>query len=629
MTEPIAETVAVIELGRRGGSPTPVQPMKRIRGPQVATALTPLAGLRQTRRQRGPSSARRHEVGVSQRGSVLCRASEPPWLAMQEPGERRWIDLSNFRGRLSSAVGILFVGLCILPGLALGGECAKTGEWEDIYLIPTNPNPERNIKITLSVDNTRVRPGDTVTISFKADKDCYLTLIDVGSSKSRVIRLWPNDYSDSNNFVRANTEKRFPAVGDGFEYEIAGPAGVERIVAYATSESGKILSEEEFQSLRSTGFKEFKGAPKDLASSFGENAFSSDPDLSWGTAQVNLCISAEDASDQHSGESEEGQAENSRDRTGTQDTSAEDSEIERARQEKARASAETGESQVVVPGPKGATYVLAIGVATENLKYSDRDAQRFAVTMLSRMWVKKHNVKMILGREATYDGIAKGMKWLVAKTRPEDAAIVYFSGHGTSMPDSAPFDEPDGRDECFVLWHKGTIRDYQAALRQKILMKDDDFNALLKRIPARKKLVIADACHSGTIAKRLNPGAGHLVSKYYPLKDPSTGERMWMLKAKAVPTNYGNDNEAVMSACLDNESSYEDQARKAGLFSYHLIEAIKRGASDLRTAFTLAERATRKETESFAKKYKGEIGVQTPTLTDPHGFVRFFRVKVR
>jgi len=253
--------------------------------------------------------------------------------------------------------------------------------------------------------------------------------------------------------------------------------------------------------------------------------------------------------------------------------------------------------------------------------------------MRSKLGVLATNLKLVLGSKADYQGFEDGLRWLAARSQPEDSVVVFFSGHGSFVPDSPPYDEADKQDECFVLYHKGLIRDYRVAIKQKLVMLDDDFNILLKRIPARKKIVIADACHSGTISKNpppRSPGqtsdsdSERFVSKFYPLRHPGDGDEIALtrLNAKAVPTDYGMDHEAVMSACLDNESSYEDVVRGAGLFTYHLLDAIDKGAPNLKEAFERARRVTKQESIAWSRQLKA--GPQTPSLTDPHGFLGLF-----
>lgn len=159
----------------------------------------------------------------------------------------------------------------------------------DNQILPPNPDPSTNITITLSLSKGNVKPGDEITITFEADRDAYLTIMNVGSS-GRVVRLWPNDYSGNDNIVKANTRTEFPGQPPKFKFKMAGPSGTDRIIAYATSESGKILSEEEFGTMRNSAFKEFKGKAKDLSVRFRQRASSVTPDLKWGTAQVDITI---------------------------------------------------------------------------------------------------------------------------------------------------------------------------------------------------------------------------------------------------------------------------------------------------------------------------------------------------
>ena len=149
-----------------------------------------------------------------------------------------------FRGkfaRTASVALVLFV-LGILPSTALGQDFPGPKDWKDINILPTNPHPQSNIKVSLSVDKQRVEPGDNIVLTFQADRECYLTIMDVGTS-GRILRLWPNDYSGTDNKCPANTPVRFPAPQDRFRYRIAGPEGTERIIAYATAEKGKILGD--------------------------------------------------------------------------------------------------------------------------------------------------------------------------------------------------------------------------------------------------------------------------------------------------------------------------------------------------------------------------------------------------
>ena len=98
---------------------------------------------------------------------------------------RRWIMGST---RLIAFIGLL--ALCLAPCsvCSQGAELGVAKDWKDIYVLPTNPNPQNNIGVTLTADKTVAKPGDDLTLTFSADRECYLTLMDLGTS-GRIVRL--------------------------------------------------------------------------------------------------------------------------------------------------------------------------------------------------------------------------------------------------------------------------------------------------------------------------------------------------------------------------------------------------------------------------------------------------------
>ena len=72
-----------------------------------------------------------------------------------------------------------------------------------------------------------------------------------------------------------------------------------------------------------------------------------------------------------------------------------------------------------------------------------------------------------------------------------DFFVVYYSGHGTSVPD-ADKDEVDGLDEAFCL--RSEKGDYE------FLTDDDTASCISKNMPDNIPcMFIVDACHSGSI----------------------------------------------------------------------------------------------------------------------------------
>ncbi|MFH0958508.1 MAG: DUF4384 domain-containing protein [Pseudomonadota bacterium] len=93
-----------------------------------------------------------------------------------------------------------------------------------------NENP--GIKFDIKTDKDEYKVGEDVVIRFKADKDCYVALIDVGTSGKTII-LFPNKWHSDNKIEKDKTYT-IPPLGSDFAYKVLPPAGEEHIKAIAS-----------------------------------------------------------------------------------------------------------------------------------------------------------------------------------------------------------------------------------------------------------------------------------------------------------------------------------------------------------------------------------------------------------
>jgi hypothetical protein len=93
-----------------------------------------------------------------------------------------------------------------------------------------NENP--GIQLDIKTDKDEYKVGEDAVIQFKADKDCYLALIDIGTS-GRTIILFPNKWHPDNK-IEKDKPYTIPPPGSNFSYRVTLPAGVERIKALAS-----------------------------------------------------------------------------------------------------------------------------------------------------------------------------------------------------------------------------------------------------------------------------------------------------------------------------------------------------------------------------------------------------------
>lgn len=97
------------------------------------------------------------------------------------------------------------------------------GDYSDNRDVMSRAKSERNYHI-----------GEKVNLYFKSEKDCYLTLLNYGTSGKLTV-LFPNALFKDNS-IKANTIYAIPGRDYPFDYIISGPPGVERIKAIATTD---------------------------------------------------------------------------------------------------------------------------------------------------------------------------------------------------------------------------------------------------------------------------------------------------------------------------------------------------------------------------------------------------------
>jgi len=114
-------------------------------------------------------------------------------------------------------------------------------------------------------------------------------------------------------------------------------------------------------------------------------------------------------------------------------------------------------------------------------------------------------IRTCLDERATASGIIERLQWLVDDAQPGDERVVYFSGHGATIPEYGENNEPDRLTETLVPW--------DFAWSPETAVTDDRIYDLYSQLPYDTRLaMIFDCCHSGGIhrdggarARGINP----------------------------------------------------------------------------------------------------------------------------
>lgn len=211
-------------------------------------------------------------------------------------------------------------------------------------------------------------------------------------------------------------------------------------------------------------------------------------------------------------------------------------------------------SQTTEPGPPPPTsspevniWAVIVGVAQYQhmpvLRYTDDDAYQVFAFMKSPEGgaIPESQIRLMIDEDATRFNILNAMRDIFLRADENDVVFFYFSGHGL--------------DGAFLPF------DYDGLNNQLL---HEDVRSLIAQSRAKHKLVIADACHSGSLlAMRAGP-IDDSLAKLYAAFEESKGGLALLLSSKS------------------EEYSLEDGGLRSGVFSHYFIQGLK-GSADFDT----------------------------------------------
>ena len=230
-------------------------------------------------------------------------------------------------------------------------------------------------------------------------------------------------------------------------------------------------------------------------------------------------------------------------------------------------------------GAHAAQRALLIGVANvpnNELPGIDLDIDNMK-KVAAIMGFKPGDIKVLFNDQATYANVHQALTtWVREGVGPDDHVLIYFSGHGTRVPDPDP-GNASGVDDALVLRDVARVQ-IQGKASLKGVLLGHELGAALAQIPSHDVLVLVDACHSGSATRELSLGnmalgVGSGVKKFfsYPGMPEQTHTR-----ALRMPT--GTENYAALSAARDDEFAVGTE--QGGLFTLGVVGAIQDASRD-------------------------------------------------
>ena len=200
------------------------------------------------------------------------------------------------------------------------------------------------------------------------------------------------------------------------------------------------------------------------------------------------------------------------------------------------------------PAVKQKESVRFIGIGIDqfldnknNLQYSAKDIRDLA-TKLKEKYKEAIIIDTLFNENVTTSNV-KALRQKLLQTTENDKVIVAYSGHGMLSKEydyflstySVNFNKPEENGLPY-----------------------DELENLLDSIPARKKLMLIDACHSGEVEKE-----GHLGLK-------NSFELMQSLFVNVGKSTGAN----IISAAAGTQFALERNDLKNGVFTYSILEAM-------------------------------------------------------
>lgn len=213
-------------------------------------------------------------------------------------------------------------------------------------------------------------------------------------------------------------------------------------------------------------------------------------------------------------------------------------------------------------------YYIGIGVntyldTTFNLKYSSKDVKDLAEMFKAKF--PGSSVTTLINEQVSRENILK-LKEMLSQTSVNDEVIVLLSGHGLLS-------------EELDFYYATYDVDFSNPVGNGILFSD--LESILDGIPARKKILLIDACHSGELDKSEVAGNSVVTQNVAARDFAAKGQKMVMglgnsfeLMKELFSDLQRGSGTTIIASSSGKYFSFEYDELQNGVFTYSLKEAL-------------------------------------------------------
>lgn len=239
-----------------------------------------------------------------------------------------------------------------------------------------------------------------------------------------------------------------------------------------------------------------------------------------------------------------------------------------------------------------------------DLQFADKDAERFydALNQTGKALFGDRNTSLYLlntneaNTIASKDNIRNQFKEIAEKAMPEDAFVVYLSGHGVNF-------HSDNEDQFYYLTkdiESGNLSDSE--IRNNYAISTAELTNWINTIPAEKQVLIIDACASGQVIEDIMVGTKAVSSS----------------QIRAMERMKDRTGMFVLAGSASNQVSYEASQFGQSLLTYSLLAGMK-GQALRENEFVDIAKLFDYSTDQVPELAAYIGGIQKPIIAVPYG----------
>lgn len=105
----------------------------------------------------------------------------------------------------------------------------------NLFIDVVSSRSDEGFALTLQTDRSDYRPGDTMTVTLTAERDCILTLVNVEPAQHSATVLYPNRVIETVR-LRAGQATVLPGADSTLQLDVLGPPGKQTLHAVCTED---------------------------------------------------------------------------------------------------------------------------------------------------------------------------------------------------------------------------------------------------------------------------------------------------------------------------------------------------------------------------------------------------------